>query len=87
MTRLEELPSGKRVLYVDIGNLSVEERNEYITQVRNSIMSQGDIHYAIPIMSTKNSKKFDLETFLFKMLMLVAAFNIIGVLFQIIKCR
>lgn len=91
MTRLEELPSGKRVLYVDIGNLSVEEQNEYITRMSKIIMSKiirrdDAIHYVIPVKSTESIDKFiDLKKFAFKMLMIILGINFIGLLILIMK--
>lgn len=84
LTRIEELPSGKRVLYIDIGNLPPSEVNKYVKDIME-ICKSDDMHYVIPVRSMTNRNKIDIETLLFNISLVILACNFVGLLIQIIK--
>lgn len=65
-TRIEELPSGKRVFYVDIGKLPPSEADEYMKRIQQAVKGKDDFAYIVPIRATKCTCKaiFDTEQWL-----------------------
>ena len=57
LTRVEELPSGKRVFYIDVGNIPVDQVKEYMERIRVALNEQDS--YVLPVRPNKNV--FDLE--------------------------
>ena len=47
LTKVEELPSGKRVFYIDVGNIPVGEVEEYMKRIRVALNEPNS--YALPV--------------------------------------
>lgn len=61
-TRIEELPSGKRVFYVDIGNIPPSDAGEYMAKLRESVKDDDKFAYIVPIRATKCTCKSTFDT-------------------------
>lgn len=84
MNKIEELPSGRRVLYVDISNLAPNEANKYINEImimQTTLHGGAAIDYVIPVRepSTATVDIFTIEA------TLIAIFTLINTLLLIIE--
>ena len=58
LTKVEELPSGKRVFYIDVGNIPADQVEEYMKRMRIALNEQNS--YVLPVRS--NSSVYKLES-------------------------
>ena len=53
LTRVEELPSGKRVFYIDVGNIPDEHVEYYMERMRQSLGPNEQTSYVLPVFPNK----------------------------------
>jgi cobalamin biosynthesis Mg chelatase CobN len=53
-TRIEVLPTGEKVFYLDVSNIPVAEADEYVQRIRTKLgedKKPDEVHYYVPIRS------------------------------------
>jgi hypothetical protein len=53
LTRVEELPSGKRVFYIDVGNIPDEHVEHYMERMRRALGPNEQTSYVLPVFPNK----------------------------------
>jgi hypothetical protein len=72
LTRVEELPSGKRVFYIDVGNLPVDQVEEYMKRMRIALHEPDS--YVLPVRSQPHNRTFELEQHLMVIVIFIQVF-------------
>ena len=73
LTRVEELPSGKRVFYIDVGNIPVGEVEEYMKRIRVALHEPDS--YVLPVRSTRSYNSiYKLEIYLLTLVIFIQVF-------------
>jgi hypothetical protein len=70
LTRVEELPSGKRVFYIDVGNIPTDQVEEYMKRMRIALHEPDS--YVLPVRS--HNRTFDLEQHLMTIVIFIQVF-------------
>jgi hypothetical protein len=53
LTRVEELPSGKRVFYIDVSHIPEEHLTHYMERMRHALGPNEKNSYVLPVIPTK----------------------------------